>query len=923
MSSELDGGRQGADSPMSDDLSTPAQSPQEPFRDSEGEINEDPLAIENEIDGSEQMEEAGSSEFDSIIAMARNGRRQAGAADTQRSQRRRLDLLDESDDGEDLFGSEMERDYQPRPELDRYDSDALDDQGEVSELSLSGRIQAEAEMRKRDRAMGRGVGMRRGLEAFDLSSEGDDVTALQLKKRRLAADRAAGADVPDEEVLEQIEDLENTRGMSIKEWIAQAGPRKEIYHRFRAFLLEFLDPKTQKSVFKERIRQMSEENKQSFEVNYNHLAAEEYVLAYFLAEAPQQMLEIFNEAAKEVVLSMYKNYDRIAKEIYVRITDLPLVEDIRALRITHLNGLIRTHGVVTSTTPVLPQLSLIKYDCQKCGFLLGPFVQHQNEEVKPGSCPECQSLGPFAINMEETIYQNYQRIVIQESPGQVTAGRIPRSKEAILLGDLCDSCRPGDEIELIGVYTNSYDGSLNVAHGFPVFSTIIMANHIRKKDDWTALGENLTDEDIKQITKLSKDIRIVDRIIASIAPSIYGHKNIKRSIACSLFGGESKDPGQKHRVRGDINVLLCGDPGTAKSQFMKYISKIAPRAMFTTGQGASAVGLTAFVHKSPATKEWTLEAGALVLADKGICLIDEFDKMSDQDRTSIHEAMEQQSISISKAGIVATLQARCAVIAAANPIGGRYDSSLTFNDNVDLTEPIISRFDIIHVVRDRIDPYLDEKLARFVVRSHMKHHPNLEDTEKADLEQSFAQIDEEAPEDLEEEEERNIEPISQELLRKYITFAKQRVHPKLNFIDREKIAKLYSELRRESLRTGSIPITVRHVESIIRCSEALAKMQLHDYVQMSDVNLAIRVILESFIDTQKFSVMKTMKGIFARYLTFSRSRNEQFLYILKGLFREQLVFLRQKHGESYQIDQLECLEKDFTARVSVLVIKGV
>jgi DNA replication licensing factor MCM2 len=236
-------------------------------------------------------------------------------------------------------------------------------------------------------------------------------------------------------------------------------------------------------------------------------------------------------------------------------------------------------------------------------------------------------------------------------------------------------------LNILGTYTNNYDCSLNVKQGFPVFSTVILANHIVKKDDRSAV-DHLTDEDIRTINALSKDDHIADRIVASIAPSIYGHYDIKRALALALFGGEEKNPGDKHRIRGDINVLLCGDPGTAKSQFLKFVEKVSPRAIFTTGQGASAVGLTAYVQRSPLTKEWTLEAGALVLADRGVCLIDEFDKMNDSDRTSIHEAMEQQSISVSKAGIVTSLKARCAIIAAANPLGGQYDSSLTFSENV-------------------------------------------------------------------------------------------------------------------------------------------------------------------------------------------------------------------------------------------------
>merc|ERR1712241_334505 len=626
--------------------------------------------------------------------------------------------------------------------------------------------------------------------------------------------------------------------------------------------------------------------------------------AYFLPEAPTEVLTIFDEAAKSVVLSMFPRYEAIAKEIHVRITDLPLVEELRSLRQLHLNQLIRTSGVVTSSSGVLPQLSLIKYDCDKCNYVLGPFVQTQNQETKPGVCPECQSRGPFSINMEQTLYKNHQRITIQESPGKVPAGRLPRSKDAILLGDLCDTCRPGDEIELTGVYTNNYDGSFNTAQGFPVFATVIMANHILRKDDSNAT-KSMTDEDIKAIVALSKDERIGERIVASIGPSIFGHEDIKRGLALSLFGGNAKDQSEKHKVRGDINVLLCGDPGTAKSQFLKYTEKVAPRAVFTTGQGASAVGLTAYVQRSPITKEWTLEAGALVLADKGVCLIDEFDKMNDQDRTSIHEAMEQQTISISKAGIVTTLKARCSVIAAANPIGGRYDPTMTFSDNVDLTEPILSRFDILCVVRDTVDSIIDEHIARFVVGSHMRSHPLADDEDHqvmSEVEQSLAATTSLA----------GVEKIPQDLLKKYILYARERVHPKLHQMDQDKVAKMYSDLRRESMATGSVPITVRHIESMIRIAEANAKMHLREFVHEDDVNMAIRVMLESFIDTQKFSVMKAMRRNFARYLSYKRDNNEILLFILRQLTQDQASYMRSRYGteqDVIEISEADLLDK--------------
>lgn len=287
--------------------------------------------------------------------------------------------------------------------------------------------------------------------------------------------------------------------------------------------------------------------------------------------------------------------------------------------------------------------------------------------------------------------------------------------------------------EVTGVYRNNFDASLNSKNGFPVFSTIIEANHVNKKEDLFA-AFRLTEEDEKEMRNLARDSRIRKRIIKSMAPSIYGHEDIKTAIALSLFGGVPKDINHKHRIRGDINVLLLGDPGTAKSQFLKYVEKTAHRSVFATGQGASAVGLTASVRKDPITREWTLEGGALVLADKGTCLIDEFDKMNDADRTSIHEAMEQQSISISKAGIVTSLQARCAIIAAANPIRGRYNPTIPFQQNVELTEPILSRFDVLCVVKDNVDPVMDELLARFVVGSHLRSHPKFDkETEEMEV----------------------------------------------------------------------------------------------------------------------------------------------------------------------------------------------
>ena len=423
--------------------------------------------------------------------------------------------------------------------------------------------------------------------------------------------------------------------------------------------------------------------------------------------------------------------------------------------------------------------------------------------------------------------------------------------------------------EVTGVYLNNFDAALNTKNGFPVFSTVIEANHVNKKEDMFATVR-LSEEDEKAIRQMARDERIGKRIIKSIAPSIYGHENIKTGIALALFSGVPKNINNKMNIRGDINMLLLGDPGTAKSQFLKYVEKTAHRAVFATGQGASAVGLTASVRKDPVTREWTLEGGALVLADKGVCLIDEFDKMNDQDRTSIHEAMEQQSISISKAGIVTSLQARCAVIAAANPRGGRYNPTQTFAQNVELTEPILSRFDILCVVKDTVDPVADELLARFVVSSHLRSHPSFDHNNISHEMEVQTSLDADVRISCLVRDRLQsfflFQIIPQDVLRKYIMYARERVQPKLNNLDTEKISHLFSDLRRESLATGSFPITVRHLESVMRMAEASAKMHLREYVRADDIDLAISVAIGSFVSTQKMSVKKTLERVRDTYI---------------------------------------------------------
>ncbi|KAE9552844.1 hypothetical protein FO519_003957 [Halicephalobus sp. NKZ332] len=803
----------------------------------------------------------------------------------------------EEEDGEDLFGDNMEADYRPQPELDILSQSGIDDD-DVSEMSYSDRRAAELEMEERDRQL-TGHEDRLFYEEGDVSqSQTDSTRRARERMRRIRI-------VEDEDQMEEdipIDILENLRGRTVRDHVNDKAIAREIIRRFKHFLRHFKGKGNDQLKYVQRIQQMASENKESLVVDYDDLADDEGQpsLSMFLPEAPLEVLELFDMATTDVVTSMYPHYKRICANINTRVAGLPTYEDIRMLRHIHLNMLITTSGVVTVTSGILPRLALVKYNCVACGYVIGPITQGSEDEVKPSSCASCQSRGPFELNVEETVYQNYQRITIQESPNLVEAGRLPRSKDIILTGDLCDSCKPGDEIEVTGTYTNNYDSSLNSRQGFPVFAAVVIANYIRTKDQIES--DALTDEDVAQIRKLSKDPDIAQRVFASIAPTIYGHHDVKQAIALALFRGEQKNPNQKHALRGDINILLCGDPGTAKSQFLRYVVHMAPRAVLTTGQGASAVGLTAYVQRHPVTREWTLEAGAMVLADKGVCLIDEFDKMTDQDRTSIHEAMEQQSISISKAGIVTSLRARCTVIAAANPIGGRYDSSRTFAENVDLTEPILSRFDVLCVIRDQVDPIEDEHLAKFVIGNHIRMHPSRKNENQGSEESQI-------------ETESEYKLIPQNLLRKYIIFARNNIHPKLEEKAMDRLNGVYADLRKEAQSTGSVAITVRHIESMIRMSEAHAKLHLRSYVNDDDVNAAIRIMLESFIQTQKASVMRQMRKHFIRQLTYKKDSNELLLYILKQLIRDQLAYEQSRsHGDSASIEAITISETDLKTK---------
>ena len=495
---------------------------------------------------------------------------------------------EEEEEGEDLIENAM-KDYQRIDALDTYGSEGIDDR-DYDSMDPEARLAAEAEIARRERTRDTS-----GVYAMDDFQMEEDDEARRRRRDQFLPQRVDLEEASVEEEQEEADVNLEAFSVPLREWISQDRTRREIQRRFRRFLATFRLTDASNSrkgplIYNVKIRNMAANNGQTLEVPFLHLADAEPTMAIWLQEAPRDMLEILNESATKYTLELFPHYGSIRDEIHVRFSEYPILDGLRDLRRSHLDTLVKITGVVTRRSSVFPQIKLAYYDCARCNSTLGPYrvengagpsgaASEDNTDGSslnaPGICGNCESHGPFKLNSAKTQYRNYQRVTMQETPGTVPAGRVPRSKVLIFSNDLCDRARPGEEVEVTGIYSFFHNISMSYKTGFQVFDTQIEANHVSRKED-LASSRNLTAADREKILELARDPTIGDRIIKSIAPSIYGHKHVKTAIAMSLFGGVAKNINDKHRIRGDCNLLLLGDPGTAKASCLEQYSTPNP-----------------------------------------------------------------------------------------------------------------------------------------------------------------------------------------------------------------------------------------------------------------------------------------------------------------------------------------------------------
>ena len=594
-----------------------------------------------------------------------------------------------------------------------------------------------------------------------------------------------------------------------------------------------------------------------------------------------ELTEFSNKLSDEILL----NPEETLRLIEVAIEEVGLVKDVRVrlynvlksqeikvrdIRSKHLNEMIVIEGIIRQASDVRPQVVNAKFECPSCGTVIA-VLQMEKKFREPSRC-SCGRRWGFKLLSKEMV--DTQRLVIEEVPESLLGGEQPKRMNVFVKEDLVEpkmeeKTTPGSRIKIIGVLKEVpvplHSGGLSTR-----FELAVEANNVIALEE-TFEELDISEEDEKQIVKLAKDPNIYENLARSITPSVWGYEEIKRSLVLQLFSGVKKVHADGQKSRGDIHILLIGDPGVAKSVTLDFMAKISPKGRYVVGKSASGAGLTATVVRDEYLRGWSLEAGAMVLANKGLVCIDELEKMDPGDRSAMHEAMEQQSVTISKANVQATLRSETSVLAAANPKFGRFDPYQSIAQQIDLPPTLINRFDVIFTLRDIPDRKKDEKIAMHVLSEHQS-----------------------AGEDM---------LIPRELFRKYVAYAKQRINPILTDEAVVAIKKFYVDLRNKPVSSESsmrpIPISARQLQALVRMSEASAKLRLSEKVEITDAQKAIEImkyyLMQVGYDYESKTIdVDRISGKFS-----SSQRNKIFSV------RDIIIQLESKIGKMIPVEEIE------------------
>ena len=595
--------------------------------------------------------------------------------------------------------------------------------------------------------------------------------------------------------------------------MAELKTESAIVNDLEEFLRAFKDRSGNYKYF-DRINNMMAANSTSLLVDYIDFDTFKPDLAKKITDDPDEMLEAFNKAVFSILYEIHPDYaEEISNNIKVRIGNYTVQKGLREINAEAINKLIAVSGMVVRTSEVKPLAKKIGYRCLNCGEINEAQLKSLVLK-KPLKCKQC-SEKELEMDPDTSIFIDFQMVRLQELPEDLPAGHLPHYLEVTVIGDLVDQCRPGDRILLTGIVRIEQE-QLSQHVKTSLFKLRMEGNNIEylggragDKDNRTMERIEISNEDEKRIFALAKKSNSYDILISSYAPHIYGHEVIKEVILLLIVGSVTKILDDGSARRGDINVLLVGDPGTAKSEMLKFAAKIAPRGLYTSGRGTTAAGLTAAVLRDK-SGIMMLEAGAVVLGDQGLVCIDEFDKIKPEDRSALHEVMEQQTCSVAKGGIVATLNARTSILAAANPLYGKYAPFKNITENVNLPIPLLTRFDIVYVIRDTPEREKDNLIASHILEIHR-------DTEKNS--QSV---------------------IDTDIFSKYLAYSKN-MEPKLTVEAIDKIRDYYMKMRNVESE-GMITVTPRQLEGLVRLATARSKLLLKDYVDSEDAERAIYLI---------------------------------------------------------------------------------